>query len=171
MIFREAKRDDLDNIMKVISSGKKSLKALEIDQWQKGNPNREQILRDIRNHESFLIENQDEIIGTAALVRGIDRVYEEIYEGSWIECNNYCAIHRIAVLDHYKNAGVASKLLENLEKQAGYWKLTDVRIDTHPGNTVMQKWIVKHKFHYCGKVDQADGMRLAYQKLLVNDEE
>jgi len=167
MKFRTATLEDIDNIMKIIEQAKESLKKLRIDQWQKGRPNRETILQDIVNGESFLLEYEKEIIGTVALVKGIDEAYEKIYEGAWSFKMPYCALHRIAVLEKYKKEGVASKLLEGVEREAVQWGLKDLRIDTHPGNFIMQKWIEKQKFLYCGKVDLTDGMRVAYQKILV----
>jgi len=166
MIFREAKLDDVKSIMSVIEDGKKSLKLMGIDQWQKGSPNEIRIVQDIQNHESFIIEVEGEVVGTAALVRGVDPGYEAIYEGEWKGNHPYVSIHRVAVAEKHKKLGVASQLLKCVEYVAKEWGFCDIRIDTHPGNIVMQKWIEKHQFIYCGKVDLTDGMRLAYQKIV-----
>lgn len=166
MKFRLARAEDLAEIMSIIFQAKESLKSFGIDQWQKGRPNEESILYDISREESFLIEEKGVIIATAALVKGIDVAYENIYEGCWGNNGLYCSIHRIAVLNRYKQEGVASKLLNFLEEKALQFEMPDVRIDTHPGNEIMKKWIVKNGFVYCGKVDLTDGVRLAYQKLL-----
>ena len=43
---------------------------------------------------------------------------------------------------------------------------SNIRIDTHKDNAIMQHNIVKHGFRYCGIIHLASGdERLAYQKL------
>ena len=67
MIFRKIVIDDLKTVMKIIEDGKNQLKKLGINQWQNGYPDEKDILKDIENNESYVVEISGQIVGTAVI--------------------------------------------------------------------------------------------------------
>ena len=82
-------------------------------------------------------------------------------EGVWIDdVQPYHVVHRIA---SYPDAhGIFSSIMEFCFSHD-----TNIRIDTHRDNKIMQHNILKHSFTYCGIIYLLSGdERLAYQKMV-----
>ena len=114
------------------------------DQWGHLFPTPELVKSDIRT-------------GVFALLEGEDPTYQYIEDGEWLNDEPYITIHRIA----------GDGQVHGIVKCASdYCKgiLSNVRIDTHKNNLVMQKQIEKNGFKKCGTIYVADGTpRIAYQ--------
>ena len=66
-------------------------------QWTDGNPSEEQILNDIADGHSYIVEDDGIPVATFAFIAGPDVTYANIYEGEWLdEVRPYYVIHRIA---------------------------------------------------------------------------
>lgn len=160
---------DMEQVMDIIQMAQRDLKKKEVNQWQNGYPNADIIRRDIENGESFVADTGTAVIGTAVLSLREELTYRNIYEGRWKtgEKREYVVIHRIAVHDDYRGQGIAGQFLACAERMAKENGRVSIRIDTHPDNLVMQKWIKKNGFSYCGRIFLADGaLRFAYEKCL-----
>lgn len=99
MELRKSRKDDLKYIIEIINEAKEFLKESKIDQWQQGYPNEEVILRDIENQHSYVLEDNNKIIGTVALSFDKEKTYDLIYDGKWISNNEYAVIHRMRHLE------------------------------------------------------------------------
>ena len=166
--FKKAKNEDLDKIMQVIAEAQKSLKNQAVDQWQNNYPSKDVILNDIDNDNFYILKTKNNIVAISALIFEEDKTYKNIYRGSWINNKAYATIHRIAVATDFKNQNIASNLLKKLEKLAKEKAVLSLRIDTHRDNVIMQKFLNKNKFKYCGLIYLEDGSeRLAYEKMLT----
>lgn len=91
-----------------------------------------------------------------AICEGEDPTYRYIEDGEWLNNEPYVSIHRIA------GDGQVHGLFSCA---ANYCKdiISNVRIDTHENNLVMQRQIVKNGFRKCGTIYVADGTaRIAY---------
>lgn len=167
MFLRISKREDINRIMDIINEGKISLKNSKVDQWQNGYPNEEVILRDIENGESFVLEYNDEIIGTTALSFRGEKTYDNIYEGKWISNGKYAVIHRIAVAKVEGIKSVGSEILNEAEKICLSRDIKNIKIDTHEDNKAMQGLLLKNNYEYCGVIYLEDGSkRIAFEKEL-----
>lgn len=127
-------------------------------QWTEGYPSCEQILEDIENGDSYVVQTADgNIVATFVLRGGADPTYEVIYEGRWLNDKPYATIHRIASTGEQK--GIFSLALQFALQQ-----YDTIRIDTHRDNKVMRNAIEKAGFKYCGIIHCWNGdERLAYQ--------
>ncbi|MGX7164445.1 GNAT family N-acetyltransferase [Enterococcus massiliensis] len=166
MEIRKAQQADLSSILSIVADGVLSLKKQGLPQWQNGfSPQKEQIETDIQREESYVLINDEAVVGTAALVSGIDPVYAAIQNGSWEGSDNYLSIHRFAIASHTVGKGYGKAFLELLVNQAIALGVKDIRIDTHNGNIGMQRTIEKAGFSYRGivKFPIPDGERKAYQ--------
>ncbi len=166
MLFRQAKLDDLIVIMEIIKDAKNYLKNNNIDQWQNNYPDRKTIENDIKSKNSYVIEKDKKIIASTAFVFGEDKTYQKIYDGQWLNDNEYAVIHRLAVAKKYKGKSIGSLLIKELKKLAFDNGVSTIRIDTHQNNLSMQRLIKKNDFIYCGIIYTDTGSkRLAYQMI------
>ncbi len=131
------------------------------NQWKDCRPNPSLIEEDIRVGQSYVLEDEGEILGVFALIFGEDPTYGIIEDGRWLNSRPYAAIHRIASAG--KAHGFFKALMDFCQNKA-----SNLRIDTHPDNKIMQHLIAKNGFTYCGIIYTDDGTkRLAYQKDLA----
>lgn len=167
MKLRKSKKDDLKYIIEIINEAKEFLKESKIDQWQQGYPNEEVILRDIENQHSYVLEDDNKIIGTVALSFDKEETYDLIYDGKWISNNEYAVIHRIAASKKCNIKGIGTEIIKNIEKICIDKGIENIKIDTHEKNLVMQKLLEKNNFKYCGVIYLEDkAKRIAFEKVI-----
>ncbi len=166
MEIRKATFSDIDRIMEIVNDAKTYLKSHGLDQWQDGYPNEESFKGDIENGESYVIVD-GEIIGCMALSFRGERTYDVI-DGAWLTNDKYGVIHRLAIDKNYKGKRVANEFLAFSEEVAKGQDVYSIKIDTHPENMSMQKWILNNGFAKCGIVYIRDNaVRFAYEKVIV----
>lgn len=168
--FKQATMAHLDELTQIMADGIQFLKEQKSTQWQDGNgPDKAKIKQDIENQACYILTNEkDQIIGTVALIRGVDPVYTAISQGKWEGDALYCSLHRVAVTQAFRGQGVSLQLLIHSLIEAQKWEIYDVRIDTHALNLPMQKVIQRAGFICRGVVHFPilNGKRLAYQKII-----
>lgn len=161
--IRRTKPDDLSAVMQMIECGRQKMRATgNMKQWTDGNPSEEQILNDIADGHSYIVEDDGTPVATFAFIAGPDVTYANIYEGEWLdEVRPYYVIHRIASV--HTARGVLADAL------AYCFSVTDnIRIDTHRDNVIMRSALQKYGFGYCGIIYLLDGAeRLAYQRIIT----
>lgn len=166
MIFRKTVIDDLKTVMKIIEDGKNQLKKLEINQWQNGYPDEKDILKDIENNESYVVEISGRIAGTAVISFKKEKNYEKIEKGKWLTNEKYCVIHRIAVDKDMKNKNIATEIFKYAEKICVEKNINSIKIDTHEENEPMKSFLIKNGFICCGIIYLETGeKRLAFEKV------
>ena len=167
--FRRATEGDLDGIMGVIREAQAFMRTLEIDQWQDGYPQREILLEDIELGQLYVFAEGEAVCAVAALSLLPEPVYDGI-DGAWINGGAYLTIHRMALDDAHRGGGLAARMLERAVEIAAGNDRASVRVDTHPGNKAMRRFLEKNGFVHCGTVyyhvKRGDPQRVAYEKLL-----
>lgn len=167
MNFRKTIEKDLESVTKIIDEAKEFLKNNNIDQWQNGYPNEEVILKDIENDNSYVLEDNGEIIATTVLSFDGDKNYDVIEDGNWITNNKYGVIHRIAVSRNYSKKGIGKFIIKISEDIARENNIKSMRADTHKDNKTMQRLLLENGYEYCGLIFVEDGTeRLAFEKEL-----
>ena len=165
MNLRLSNEKDLNEIMNIINEAKKFLENNKVDQWQNGYPNKEVILNDINKNESYVIENNGEVVGTTALSFAGEKNYDKIYEGKWISNGPYAVIHRIAVSKIKGLKNIGTEILKKSEELCIANGINNIKIDTHEDNIPMQKLLLKNNYKYCGVIYLEDGSkRIAFEK-------
>lgn len=158
--IRSANIADITSIMQILDCGRCKMRANgNTEQWTNGNPKLELVENDIREGNSYIVEENGEIIATFVFIEGPDPTYYNIYEGEWVENTlPYHVIHRMASVHGVH--GVFKCILDYC-----FSKTTNIRIDTHRQNSIMRNAMEKYGFRYCGIIYLADGAeRLAYQR-------
>lgn len=176
MGFRQARRDEFDPVMAILDDGREAIKELGIDQWQLGYPQRDIIEGDIQLGQCYVLEDDGDLLGTAALVFTGEHTYDAIEQGAWLTSSHsshptYCTIHRVAVAKGSTRRGAGRRMLEEAERVARQAGSKSVRIDTHPGNTRMRGLLAALGYTECGVIyiDHAGENtpdRIAYEKIL-----
>ena len=116
-------------------------------------------------HGGFVIEDGGRIVGYFAFLPSPEPTYSKIYNGKWLnDTESYHVIHRIASYPDVH--GIFSNVMDYCFSHE-----SNVRIDTHRDNTIMQHNIERHGFTYCGIIYLASGdERLAYQRVVENEQ-
>lgn len=165
MRLRKSTKNDLKCIMEIINEAKRFLNENKVDQWQQGYPNEESVLEDIGNEYSYVLEENNEIIGTAAISFDGEKTYDTIYEGKWISNGRYAVIHRIAVSKNSKRKEIGTEIIKKAEEICLSKGIKNIKIDTHEDNLTMQKLLEKNNFKYCGVIYLLDkSKRIAFEK-------
>jgi RimJ/RimL family protein N-acetyltransferase len=167
--IRKAKLSELEQIDRILASGREYLHARGLPQWQNGyGPTRSMAEEDIRRGDGYVLEAGGVICGYAAMVGGIEESYANI-RGEWDETHKkYITIHRVAINASSRSTGLSGPFMRGLIKIAIRRKFRDIRIDTYPRNEIMQRVILRAGFTYRGTVQMPipDGERLAYQLVI-----
>ncbi|GKU25463.1 GNAT family N-acetyltransferase [Clostridium folliculivorans] len=165
MEFRRTVEADISSIMNIIKQAQAYFKDNGIDQWQNGYPNEEVIKNDISNGHSYVLLNENKIVGTSAISFDGEKTYDEIYEGQWVSNDTFAVIHRIAVDNEYKGLGLSSIIIKNVEELCLSRGVQSIKVDTHEENLSMQRLLKKNGFQYCGIVYLEDkNKRVAFEK-------
>jgi RimJ/RimL family protein N-acetyltransferase len=158
----EIRKTRVEDIKRVLEIYEKAIVFMRENgnstQWINGYPSKVVIESDIKLNKSYVCIDDNEIVGTFYFEIGIEKTYLKIYEGQWLNNQEYGVIHRIAV--DGKQKGIASYCINWC-----YEQIQNIRIDTHRNNKPMQKLLEKNGFKYCGIIYLEDGdERIAYQK-------
>ena len=153
---------DLPEVMAIYTVAREQMSRTgNATQWANGYPAESFIAEEIVAGHSFVCVNEEnELVGTFCLVYGEDPTYAQIYEGQWLSDKPYATLYRIASAG--KERGLAKYCID--------WCFTqhsNIRVDTHRDNRVMQHILQSMEFTYCGIILVSNGSeRLAYQKEL-----
>lgn len=168
MKLRKASPGDEAAVLELYGEASRFLAAQGIDQWQDGYPNREAFRRDLARGESWVLEEDGEVLATACLGFGREPTYDQIYQGAWAaEPEEYAFLHRIAVSGKLRGKNAPGLFFDRLEQDARRRGLNCLRGDTHRDNKIMQHVLEKNGLTYRGVIYLEDGgERLAFEKLL-----
>ncbi|MDR2836064.1 MAG: GNAT family N-acetyltransferase [Bacteroidales bacterium] len=167
MIFRNAVKSDLPEIMNIIREAQIALGNLKIDQWQNGYPSENIINDDIENEFCYVLSSEETIIACCTVIYNYEPSYLKIYDGKWLSEDDFVVVHRIAVKTNFRRSGIALLLFNKIIELAISNKVYSLKIDTHEGNIPMQNLLKKLNFSYCGIIflENRD-KRLAFEKIL-----
>ena len=161
----KTKKEDVCKIDTIFNEAKAYLKSKGIDQWQNGYPNASTVFEDIETDTSYVLKDNNEVVGTMRFLIDTDPDYIDI-DGQWLSDGEYGVIHRIAISNELKGKGYAKVLLDHSIALCKEYDVHSLRIDTHEMNLSMRSFLKKHGFVECGivyirKVDK----RIAYELL------
>lgn len=160
--IRLAKTEDIPAMMQCIRDAQARLAAAGIDQWQDGYPNDEQLSNDISLGDSYIILDNESIIGTVCVSFAGDTNYLEI-DGAWHHEEPYVVLHRIAIRDSHLRQRLAERIFKFAIQLAMEKGVRLFRVDTHQDNMAMQHLLKKLNFEYCGIIRVRGGaLRNAY---------
>lgn len=167
MKFEKANLKDVNEIMDIIKKTQIHFKNQGINQWQNNYPNHQIIKDDIEDNNSYILKQDQVIIGTASVSFDGEETYETIYNGQWLSHDKYAVIHRMAVDFNQRGTGVASIFLKEIENLCIHNEVYSIKVDTHRENIPMQKLLLKNGYKECGIIYLKDkNERIAFEKIL-----
>lgn len=78
MNFREAKKEDIESILEVISHAKEYMKRNNSTQWNENYPNKETIINDIEKNIGYVLIVENLIRGYIVVDFSDDEIYKNI---------------------------------------------------------------------------------------------
>lgn len=156
--IRQAKAEDLSQILPIYAYARKFMKETgNPNQWKDTTPREEVLRKDIDAGNLYVIQDAQGIHAVFAFIIGEDPTYIRIEQGSWQSDSPYGTIHRLA------GDGTQKGIFEMVVKYC-LEKIPHLRVDTHADNKVMQHLILKNGFEKRGIIYIADGTpRIAYE--------
>ena len=158
--IREARPENMAEIMAVMDAARQIMRQSgNMHQWVAGYPSEAAIRNDMNVQGGFVVEDDGRLVGYFAFLPSPEPTYEKIYGGAWLDDEQpYHVVHRIA---SYPDAhGIFKSIMDFC-----FAHDSNIRIDTHRDNQIMQHVILKQGFTYCGIIYLLSGdERLAYQK-------
>ncbi len=160
MNIRKTQMSELSRIEEIYAYAREQMKRTgNPEQWGDSRPDRETLVKDIEASISYVLEEDGEIHGVFVFFVGEDPDYKVIEDGAWKNELPYGVIHRVA------GDGSRKGILENIVKYCSA-VISNLRMDTHQDNRVMQHVLEKNGFERCGIVYVEGGnRRIAYQKV------
>lgn len=157
--IRKTTFQDLDRVMAIYDIGREYMRANgNMLQWINGYPSRENVIEDINNGESYVVEDESGVHAVFMFMQRKEPTYSYIEDGGWLNDLPYGTIHRIASDGQLRR--ILDICVEFCEKTT-----KNLRVDTHADNLPMQRAIKRCGFTYCGVIYMEDGTpRIAFQK-------
>ena len=157
MEIKKTTHEDLEDVLALFAQAKTFMRNNgNPNQWDNQYPRKDLLQSDILLGHSFVCLSQGEVVGTFCFYLGNDPTYHEIQQGQWLNSLPYGVIHRIASGTAQRGVGTyCINYCKNI--------CQNIRIDTHNDNHVMQAFLTKHDFTYCGTIHLDNGdPRMAY---------
>ena len=155
MEIRLATYSDLEKLMDIFDGAKGIMRASgNVHQWNGAYPTEDIVRNDIENGHCYVLCENEDILGTMALIPGPDPTYTYI-EGAWPDEDDYYVIHRIATGAPGRN--VARTMLDWAFDHISERGYRVIRIDTHSDNCIMKHILSKYGFQKCGIIYLQDG--------------
>lgn len=162
----ETREKHIIKVLSIYEDGRLNLKEKGVNQWQNEGPSLESLLVDMENNFSYVLVDEEEIVGTTAVTEGVDKTYLEI-EGAWLNGEDYVTVHRFAVSQKQRGKGYGKKMFQEIEELAKSKGIKNIRVDTHKDNESMNGLLKSLGYIYCGIIRLENGdLRNAYQKEL-----
>ena len=145
MNIRKATEADFLQITAIYARAREFMRETgNASQWKTVYPTDEIIRSDIRKGYLHLLTDEEGIQGVFAFLPDGDPVYNRI-EGTWLNEEPYAAVHRVA------SAGKKKGILPACMQYCGTIA-SNLKIDTHEDNKIMQHQLEKQGFSRCGTI-------------------
>jgi len=163
--IRPAAVNDLERIMNVLDAAREKMRQSgNANQWINGYPNPDAVISDIEHGGAFVVTDNDDIVAYFAFLPSPEPTYAKIYEGKWLDAMRpYHVVHRMGSLPTVHG-------IFNFVMDYCFSVDSNICVDTHRDNKVMQHLFESYGFQYCGIIYLLNGdERLAYQKIKMHN--
>ena len=165
VLIRRATINDLNGVFEIYNDAVEKFAVEKTYQWVKGYPSIETFKNDLEVNNVFVVIKENNIVGVMTVLTEDELDYNEI-EGSWLNCEKYFTVHRIAVKKEALGMGIGSMMIEYVKKLAADRGIYNIKIDTHKLNFYMKRLLEKRGFKLCGFIKLRNknfDLRYAYQ--------
>ncbi len=148
-MIRQAKREDLPEILGIIGKVKKMMLESGNPQWDSDYPGEKEYSKDIEAGELWLEELNGIIAGFMTVNAELSKKYNNVCWQTELPANS---IHRLAVNPLCRGRGIARRLFafaETLSRQQG---MKSIRLDTFSPNKAAQRLFMNNGYTYVGEI-------------------
>ena len=171
---RPAAEKDIPAMEAIGSQARAYLAKNGVDQWAGSTPpypSGVDFLADMAQSECYVLTCGGEVGAFFTLATRPEQSYAAITDGKWSADEPYAVIHRCAVADQWRGAGLADRMVKECGRLALEQGVFWLRADTHKKNKAMQNLLRRNRFQYRGNVlvnapEGHDPRRVAYEKRL-----
>lgn len=149
-MIRKANLSDVPKILSITQASAQHMIAQGIYQWNEHYPSKIAFENDILRDELFVLEQENEIIGTIVVSSHMDEEYIPISWNTPNENNTY--IHRLTVHPKHQKKGFAQQLMSFAENLAKQKRALSVRLDTFSKNPRNIAFYTKRGYHQLGDI-------------------
>lgn len=149
-MIRKAQSEDIDPLMIITKACAKHMIEQGIFQWNEYYPSRSAFENDIKRDELFVLEQNNNVVGSIVLSDHMDDKYIPI---KWLtSTGNNLYIHRLAIHPNHQGKGFAQQLMNFGEKFAIANNYISVRLDTFSQNKRNQKFYELRNYKRLGNI-------------------
>ena len=164
MQYRPGRKEDLDEIFRLVRRAIENMERNGIRQWDEQYPARADLENDIEKNTLYVAVEGDKIIAIYVLNRECDEEYRRCRWHSPDE--SAIILHRLCVSPEYQNKGVGTKLLLHIEEQARSMGYRSIRLDVFSENPYALKLYEKNGYVRRGYADWRKGRFFLMEKTL-----
>lgn len=137
-MIRKGTLNDINTIMLLCSACAKVMILKDIFQWNEHYPNTKAFTADIERNELYVLEVNNNIVGTIVISTLMDKEYIPV---KWLaKTQNNIYIHRLAIHPKHQGQGLAQQLMNFAEGYAIENNYDSIRLDTFSQNKRNQKF-------------------------------
>jgi ribosomal protein S18 acetylase RimI-like enzyme len=149
MKIRNAHTQDLNEIMKLISSCVLNMEAQGIHQWDEIYPDEKTIRNDIEKQQLYLLEDEGRVCGVIVLNGFQEPQYKSI---DWKFQGKTLVVHRLAIEPARQRKGYATMLMRFAHKLAKERHYENIRLDAFTHNPATVGLYEKLGYRMAGRV-------------------
>ena len=155
MVYRLAKKSDIDDVVKLVKAAIVQMEADGIYQWDDIYPAKEDFINDIEKKSLYLAIVSKKL----AAIYVISAESDEAYKNATWESNDASAyiLHSFCVSPDYQNKGIGKEVLAHIETQIYEMGYKSIRLDVFTENPYAQKLYRKSGYIVRGYADWRKG--------------
>jgi ribosomal protein S18 acetylase RimI-like enzyme len=164
IIFRNAVKSDIDELVSLYRSVVKNMNDNGIFQWDETYPNRDVVEEDISKNQLY-VGTIDGIIATAYTINDVSDDLKNI--AKWKNPDiSYRNIHRICVNPEFRGQKIAEKAMKHIEEQMLNENIHALRLDTVSQNVPAVSLYKKLGYTIVGTDTWQDGFVYYFEKYI-----
>lgn len=128
----KGQKQDLSDILDIISKCIKYMESQGIYQWNEFYPNSDIIENDIKSEDCYVLKDNEKCVAYVAINEEQSPEYSQI---NWFtDGRKVLVIHRLSVHPKFQGKGIAKKILKFIEDFANKNNYSSIRLDAYSGN-------------------------------------
>ncbi|WP_110112215.1 GNAT family N-acetyltransferase [Bacillus sp. CGMCC 1.16541] len=165
MRIRKGTSEDLLTIMSMVNDTVEIMKEEGVDQWDETYPVRSIFERDIQQGGLYVMEEDDQVIGSITVDQNEPDEYKPI---DWRKQGEAYTFHRLVVDPAVRKGGIATKLIAHAESVAKNSGVLYMKVDTYSLNKKAQNVFKKSGYKQVGTMSfhGKDNPFYCYDKIL-----
>ncbi len=146
----KAQKQDLSDIVDIISKCIKHMESQAIYQWNKFYPNSDIIENDIKSEDCYVLKDSGKCVAYVAINEEQSPEYSQI---NWFtDGRKVLVIHRLSVDPEFQRKGIAREILKFIEDFATKNNYSCIRLDAYSGNEKALKLYENFGYKRAGQI-------------------